>query len=342
MMIFLMKILVLLFIGFNESRQSTISRFVSIIYKLNNFSMNDIAGTISITDSIRDEMYSLCGNIRLDYDLSNVSRSTLEKLKDLSVENLMKNDGKYWNRYSPINYKDAFESNDKFTIYDTSDVERYLSYRITDAKDAIISLNKEIVVIIPNKQDVVDLLKECLLELGYSESARRYCNDYQFGEFLSISFVPMWKKPLDKTTVKYYEELWFITPYENIKQIKKYGVIPRTSIDNNIGEYVIGDKNKKFYWNSHKMIMHMHYKDFGKHRYYLCVKINLDKVDPQTIYVEPTPYGTKVCMNYRIFETQFADDYIVFDCEKDKEIHKWWKPFRHIKTKIGPVWPLWK
>ena len=48
----------------------------------------------SVTDEIRDEMYSLCGNVSPDYDLSNVSRSTLEKLKDLSVENLMKMMGK--------------------------------------------------------------------------------------------------------------------------------------------------------------------------------------------------------------------------------------------------------
>jgi len=314
--------------------------------------MSHIPGTLTITDSmsklnsvtddIRDEIYSLCGNIRPDYDLSNVSRSTLEKIKDLSVENLIKNNGKYLNYYSPISYKDTFESNDKFTIYDTSDVVRYLSYRIADAKDAILSLNKEIVIIVPNKQDVVDLLKECLLELGYSESARRYYNDYQFGEFLCISFEAIWKNPLDETSIKHYEELWFITPYDNIKQIKKYGVIPRTYRDNNIGEYILVDENLKFYRNIHKMIMHMHYKNFGKHRYYLCVKINLEKIDPRIIYVEPTPYGNKVCMNYRIYETQFADDYIIFDCEKEKEIHKWWKPFQHFKKNIGPVWPLWK
>lgn len=289
----------------------------------------------SVEDDIKEKIFSMHGSDKLlCCDLTKVNRDTIEKLSNLNAEHLTHNNGEYALFYTPISHQEnKFSSFAKYTVYGAKDVARYMIYRIGDYYS--IYDNENVVILIPDKEDIIKLLKECLCELGYSENARKYCNDYQFGDFVFISFSPVWKNPLNELTIKQFKDLWFVTPYENIKHIKKYGFIPRTTLGDNIGEYILDD-------DFNVSLLNMQFKDFFKHRYYLCIKIKLNDVEPRNIYVEPTPYGNKVCVNYRIEKTAFANEYIVFDCDKWKSTKKYWNKLQHIKDKIGPVWPLWK
>jgi hypothetical protein len=138
-------------------------------------------------------------------------------------------------RLNPLNESNAIHRGDVYNAYDAVE---YIKQKYPDLEDEQITIEKKangnvsFIIILPNKDTVVDDLIYNVGRLGYYVGRKGY---RKYGPFLwaVYQFEPKSQPNVRSKILSDYNVLIHVTPAENLKSIKKNGLVPKQSDDYN-------------------------------------------------------------------------------------------------------------